>query len=107
MGFEIVLRNYSKFEVSDEYKDIRILFDEGVDLYRNIDESFFYGSSSGASLFVKIKNSKYISWLLNVSCCLGDKHAKDIGLRHFMFIGSNDVLDIISTYDPIIKFVEK
>ncbi len=107
IGFEIVLRDYSKFEVLDEYKDIRILFNDGVDLYRNIDESFSYGSTSGASLFIKINNSKYISWLVNVSCCLGDNHAKDIGFRHFMFIGSNDILDVISTYDPIIEYLDK
>jgi len=108
-GFEILFTDFK-----NEQKKVRVEFKDSVDAYRNTDESFrvkdinslseqygddFYGSWT----FFKVENSSYAQWLSEQS--YGFLKASD--LIHFVFIGANCILDVISTYEPKIHLFEE
>lgn len=106
--FKIVLQSLQ----SDEKVEIK--FKDGVDAYTRIDESFRqksvhelyekYGTNfCGDWTFFKVDNSKYISWLFEES--YGWSNTRNF--IHFSIVASDSIIDIISTDEPIVKFVNK
>ena len=103
-GFTIKLSEYK-----DEKKGVILLFENGIEGYRNADESFRYktilylhkqygDSFLGQWTFFKVQNSSYIQWLLEESC--GTNYS--LSLTHFSFFTGNDVLDVVSTDEPTV-----
>jgi hypothetical protein len=92
-GFSIDVRDY-------EGKRYNLIWEDGVVSYRKTDEgdriSFLskLGSESLIGfLLVECVNSKFIAWLT------AEKHGiKQEGLRHFIVLTSNDIIDVID-YD--------
>jgi hypothetical protein len=96
-------------EFSDETdkKKIVVKFEGGVLSYRNTDEGSLlkklnyldqqYGTDfySEWTLF-KAKNSEYISWFLEESSGIYESNQ----VEHYVFLTSNDVIEILSTYTP-------
>jgi len=101
-GFTIKLS-----ECNNEKNGITILFENGVESYRNADESFrlklfpLLSKEEGIGLlgqwaFFKVENSEYIRWLSEESY----KWFDALRTTHFAFITGNDVLDVVSTDEP-------
>ncbi|ASS89275.1 hypothetical protein ACTHHL_06005 [Aeribacillus composti] len=98
-------------EFSDENgeKKVVVNFKEGVLSYRNTDEGSlletlnyldqYYGTDfySDWSLF-KVKNSEYLKWFHKESC--GIYESREV--EHYVFLTSNDVIEILSIYPPSI-----
>ena len=107
-GFEILLS-----DDSNDKKGIRIIFKNSVESYRCSDETYrlktfedlsdqhgtkFYAEWS----FFRVLNSRYLHWLSEQSCGISDSRP----LMHFSFFTTNSILDIITSYEPKVEFVE-
>lgn len=98
------------FETEDD-KTISINFDSGVLSYRNTDEGDLYqtlcdldekyGSDfcSKWSLF-KVRNSSYLKWFKREGCGKWD-YRDDV--EHYVFMTSDDVVEVLSNYSPSIS----
>jgi len=108
-GFTVLLS-----EVDNRKKKIKIIFEDSVDAYKNTDESFrlktintffhnyekeFY---SGRTFF-KIINSRYIKWLSEESYGISDS----LTFIHFVFFAADSILDVVTTYEPKVEFIEE
>ena len=94
----------------DKGLKISIVFDDYVLSYRNRDEGEFlkkfkyigdtYGDSfySDWSLF-EVENSEYIQWFNEESFNI----QANKNIKHFVFITVNDVVEILSVYEPKIE----
>ncbi len=99
-GFLVKVRDYND-------KFYEILWKNGVFAYRNSDESDrlqlisdLSVSNMLGSLILECENSTYIEWFV------GERNGLRVnGLRHFIIVTSNDILDIIDFDLPIIKQV--
>ncbi|MFA5998755.1 MAG: hypothetical protein WC747_01920 [Candidatus Babeliales bacterium] len=94
-------------------KRIQILFDDYIDSFRYTNESFcfkifgdlsdqygddFYGDWS----FFKVTNSEYLKWLSDKSRTWSDQ----IQFIHFCILGGDEVIDIVTNYEPKVRFIE-
>lgn len=97
---------------SDSDKKLRVVFENSIDVYRLTDEGYRlnllgtldkqYGTSFYAEWsFFKVKNSRYIRWIERESCGFFDPE----GYIHFVFIDSNNILEIVVNYEPRFEFV--
>ncbi len=97
---------------ADPEKKVRILFKNGVDVYRNTNESFTnelivnlgerYGRSFYADWpFFKVTNSEYLDWLSKTSSGISDTRP----LKHFAILSVDSVLEIINDSEPEVTFV--
>ena len=99
--------------LSDNTKKIEIKFEYAIDAYRYTNDSFsfkiagdltekygreFYGDWS----FFKVTNSEYIQWISEKSCTYADEFA----FIHFSIVGSDEIVDVLSRYEPTVAFVE-
>lgn len=106
-GFRIDLSHASNKTI------LKIVFKKSVWSYRNVDEGFrlilledlfekygpdFYGNWT---LF-EVKNSAYLNWLSLQS----HKSSDGYKLKHFCIIATDDILDIISSYEPEVSLSE-
>ncbi|WP_379053287.1 hypothetical protein [Metabacillus endolithicus] len=97
------------FETGDD-KTIAFNFDSGVLSYRNTDEGVLYQTLrdldkeyggefySNWSLF-KVKNSSYLNWFKKEGCGKWD-YQDDV--KHYVFMTSDDVVEVLSNYLPLI-----
>ncbi len=110
-GFEIILETINTAE-----KAVRIFFENSVESYRLIDESYAGGigptdENSKESFepwcFFKIKNSKYLKWFIDTS--VGMVEIRKRNFIHFSILGENSYLDIIAdtNSEPIVEFVDR
>lgn len=92
--------------LSDKKKErIQILFDEYIDAFRYTNESFYLKLPSdfyGDWNFFKATNSEYLKWLSDKSCTLSDQ----MHFIHFCIIGGDEVIDIVTNYEPKVRFIE-
>ena len=104
-GFEIFLS-----ERENKNTKIHIIFQDSVDSYRYIDESYvqktimylnkIYGKDFYAHWsFFKVENSDYLKQLSEESDSLSDH----IDFIHFVLLLGNSMIDIVATYEPIVR----
>lgn len=96
---------YPDFGHEKEKNNIRISFKDGFISLRKTNESYttrFWGDVGmpSESNFIKVINSKYISWLKE-----SKKELEGLDLKHFIFCDFDDFYEIISYKDPIINFI--
>lgn len=95
-----------------ENKKIEILFFNGADAYRCINESWCFDifavlkKKHGADFyaywsFFKIANSNYVKSLSLTSCGLSD----DIKFEHFCIVGNDEIIDVLATYCPEVRIL--
>lgn len=105
-GFEVLLS-----EAAHPDKKVRILFKNGVDVYRNTNESFTnelianlhanYGRSFYVNwTFFKVTDSEYLAWLSRTSSGISDTRP----LQHFVILSVETALEIINDYEPEVTF---
>lgn len=91
---------------------IEILFDGPTYAYRCTNESLCFGIFPSLGVryghdfyanwsFFKINNSDYLQWVASKTTGSID----DYTLDHFCIIGNNDVFEILSRYEPLIKII--
>src|SRR3989338_6609879 len=105
-GFRVILADEKCMK-----SRISIFFKDSVWAYRNVDESFrlkiigdllekdgsaFYGKWT---LF-KVKNSDYFTWLSEQSYEIFNTEK----FTHFAILACDDILDVISNYEPEVTF---
>ncbi|WP_427340828.1 hypothetical protein [Caloranaerobacter sp. DY30410] len=94
----------------DEGLQVKVVFEDHVLSYRNRDEGEFlrkfkylgdtYGDKFYSNWsFFQVKNSEYIQWFNEEN--FGIHQNEDI--RHYVFITVNDVVEILSVYEPKIE----
>jgi hypothetical protein len=97
----------------DKHKKILVTFNQSIDAYRSTDESFRLKTMSeidqsqgsafyGQWTFFKVENSNYIQWLA--------EEAPEIFIpkdyMHFSFISVEGFVDIVTTYEPIVRHLD-
>ena len=104
----------TKIFLNDGEHNIEIFFDDIPVLVRNTieglrmrtwgnvqlkynDKSFFR-----KSFFFEVKNSDLLKWCVRESCGFYGEHQ----LRHYCIITSEELIDIISTFEPILRIVK-
>ncbi len=96
---------------NDENTEIEITFTEHALSYRNRDEGEFLrkfkylGDEYGDEFYTKwslfeVDSSHYVQWFNEESLGIH----QDENIRHFVFITMNDVVEVLSTYEPEIKY---
>ena len=86
---------------------IKISLDHSPISYRTADESYrlrtmcYPKFSLSKGRFFKIKNSIYISWLLEESYEIDN----NLNLMHFAIFGTDIIVDIIDTFEPKIEIL--
>ena len=93
---------------------IEIFFNDSIDAFRYTNESFcfkifenltkqygddFYKNWS----FFKVQNSEYLQWLSNKSHGWSDSFS----FTHFCILGGDEIVDIVTNYEPEVKVVKK
>jgi|SRR5579863_392324 len=107
-GFSIILSHDE-----DMTKKVIITFENSVEAYRATDESFRQktllklSTEHGLGLlgkwaFFKVYNSSYIHWLSEESFDI----TSSLQLQHFVFVGGNQIVDVLSTDEPIVRFAQ-
>lgn len=107
-GFKVILT-----ERDNEKKTVHVIFKDSVDCYTSTNESYInhlifnldkdYGPSFyGDWTFFKITNSDYLKRLSVISSTISD----DANFTHFVLLASDSMLDIITNYEPEIKFID-
>lgn len=100
------------FKSEDEKDTIEVLFDGSILSLRSTDEgkrlrtiNFLeekYGTDFYANwTFFKVKNSSYVEWFNQETYNIYATY--DIG--HYVFLTPDDIVEILSTYDPIISII--
>lgn len=99
--------------LSNNTKKIEIKFEYTIDAYRYTNDSFsfkiagdltekygreFYGDWS----FFKVTNSEYVKWISEKS----HTYADEFTFEHFSIVGSDEIIDILSRYEPIVEFIK-
>lgn len=108
-GLKILLSAYA-----DEKKQVQIIFEDSVDSYRCTDESLRLTSLSEfhAQLgdnfykpwtFYRVNNSAYLKWLSEQSHGIYEPEF----FKHFLLLTSNEVIDIIATYEPKVELINQ
>ena len=98
-----------KLSDKNKKKQVEIRFEGVIASYRYTNESYCFGIFGELSKkygddfyvnwsFFKINHSEYIKWITEKSY--------DLGFTHFCIIGGDEVLDIVASYEPIVKFIE-
>lgn len=93
----------------DNTQKVEIRFEGAVVSYRYTNESYCFGIFGQLSKkygdefystwsFFKIHNSDYIQWIVSKSY--------DSDFTHFCIIGGDEVIDIISTYEPKVTSIK-
>ena len=107
-GFSIIL-----VPDEDTTSKVIIAFENSVEAYRATDESFRQktllklsrehgiGLLGQWALF-KVHNSSYIHWVSEESFNI----TGSLQLQHFVFIGGNQIVDVLSTDEPKIELIE-
>lgn len=92
----------------DNKKMMKMFFNGTFVSYRNTNETYMYEAQSAcaskASFAYKVLNSQYIKWVSKVSGTLSDHLYPD--LQHFVFVSSDDYLEIVTNKDPDIELIE-
>lgn len=99
--------------VQDKENKIQLLFNESVYAYRNTNESFraaliceldkHYGKEFyGDWTFFKVKNSNYTRWLAEQAY----EVVSSEWFIHLSLITVDAILDIATTYEPIVELLE-
>lgn len=98
--------------LSNSAQKIEIKFEYAIDAYRYTNDSFsfkiagylaekygreFYGDWS----FFRVTNSEYIKWISEKSCAYADEFA----FIHFSIVGSDEIIDVLSRYEPSVEFI--
>ena len=107
-GFRVVLS-----ESGNAKKTVHVVFRDSVDCYTSTNESYInhlifslyerYGDDFyGDWTFFKVLNSDYLKRLSVLSSTISD----DAGFTHFVLLASDSMLDIITNYEPEIKFID-
>ena len=110
-GFKVILVEAHNKEKNKE-KKIEIFFKDSIWAYRNTYESFRietlaflkenYGTKFyGEWTFFKVINSTYLTWLSVESGTV----TNDLNLIHFCIYSTEEVVDIVAGYEPIVKFL--
>ena len=92
---------------------VQVIFSNYIDAYRYTNESYYfklfgdlsqqYGDDFYADWsFFKITNSEYLVWLSEKSCTWSDQ----LHFVHFCIMGGDEVLDIVTNYEPQVTFME-
>lgn len=101
----------TKIKLDNEEYIVEILFDgipallrsavEGlrlatcIDVQLKYDDDFYFREE----FFYEVKNSKLVKWCVEESC--GSYSASE--LRHYCIVTSEELIDIVSTFEPTIK----
>ena len=119
-NIKLITDNIDSFEIvlsASNVKDIKVEFNNSIDAYRCTEEGLtlnllnrlekqygkeFYTQWS----FFKVENSEYIKWLVNDYGGFDNEYAELIGLKHYVFIDDNNILDVIARYEPSFKLIE-
>ncbi|TGK14280.1 hypothetical protein [Leptospira kmetyi] len=113
-----LFKKYSIDEVADTLSGVRIrlgdvnqkidvIFSNSVSAYRSVEDGFRqnlindlidqYGSDFITKCtFFQVENSKFLNWLIEES--YGFIDAPEI--KHFSFLASNSILDVVANYEP-------
>jgi len=94
-------------------KKIQIRFDSPIQAYRYTEESVCFGIFGELSkkyggdfyanwTFFKIEKSDYIQWLSEQSLGYSDT----FNFMHFFIKGSDELVDVLATYEPEVRFIE-
>lgn len=94
-------------------KKIQVIFDNYIDAFRYTNESFYFKLFGDLSeqysddfyadwSFFKVTNSEYLRWLSEKSCTWSDQ----IQFIHFCILGGDEVIDIVTNYEPEVKIIE-
>jgi|DEB19_MinimDraft_3_1074340.scaffolds.fasta_scaffold46591_2 hypothetical protein len=108
-GFSIKL-----IDDDNDQKSITLVFPESVWCYRSNDEGIMQDTIAILNAlypkdfyshwtFFKVENSNYLKWIAEESGGLYERW----GLQHFCIITDDEMLDIITTYEPNIIKHEK
>lgn len=100
---------------SETKKKVLVSFPHGVDAYRSTDESFIlltintldetYGTNFyGDWTFFKVEDSEYLKWISSQTYNIYDK--SKFPFIHFCILGIDSMVDIITTYEPTITFLD-
>ncbi|HVX00571.1 MAG TPA: hypothetical protein VHA52_09090 [Candidatus Babeliaceae bacterium] len=98
-------------EENDDFKKILVTFESRINAFRFTEESYrlklfgdlreqYTADFFGRWTFFKVSNSSYIQWLFEQSIIL-----RNSDLTHFSVIGGDEVVDIVSTDEPKVEFV--
>jgi hypothetical protein len=90
-----------------------VTFDRRILSYRNTDEGsllemlYYLEQNYGRDFYSKrslfeIENSEYIKWFLKESSGIYTKEE----VKHYVFLTSDDVIEILSTCAPTVKIIE-
>ncbi|TGL66536.1 hypothetical protein [Leptospira kmetyi] len=96
-----------KIRMGDVNQKVDIIFSDSVSAYRSVEEGFRqnlindlidqYGSDFITKCtFFQVENSKFLNWLIEES--YGFIDAPEI--KHFSFLASNSILDVVANYEP-------
>ncbi len=102
-----------KLRAASNEQIIEIYFNESIDAFRYTNESFcfkIFGDLSkkyGTDFyknwsFFKVQNSEYLQWLSNNSHGWSD----DFSFTHFCILGGDEMIDIVTNYEPEIKIIK-
>ena len=94
-------------------KKVEVRFEYAVDAYRYTNDSFClkvctdlvakYGKEfHGNWSFFKVDHSEYFHWLSGKSCAYAD----EFPFTHFCIVGSDEIVDVLARYEPMVIFVE-
>ena len=108
-GFKVILEDDKGIG-----PNVSIFFKDYVWSYRNVDENFRikiigdllekYGSSFyGQWTFFTVKESDYFNWLSEQSHEIFNANQ----FIHFSIVACDDILDIVSCYEPEVTFLEE
>ena len=96
-------------------KKVLISFPHGIEAFRSTSESFIlltidtldktYGTDFyGDWTFFKVEDSEYLKWISSQTYNIYDE--SKFPFIHFCFLGIDSMIDIITTYEPTITFLD-
>lgn len=77
---------------------IRIKFESAIG-YRNINESFRLRTKRPSSIFVTVKDSEWMTWLIAEAGGALDRAQ----LTHYAIYTSEDCIDVVTEFPPIVE----
>jgi hypothetical protein len=104
-SFEIVL-----IDMVDKNKKVKLVFENSVNAYRVVEESFRsqllvevgnFNKEYENWTFFKVENSSFLNWLYKESSGM----LKELKPIQFSFITTDSIIDIVSTYHPKVEFI--
>ena len=111
-GFEIILAYYEN-KPEKERDKIKVIFSGPIESYRYCDEHCRLAllrkldEKYGNGFYVKwryftVEDSEYLKWLNKES----DGITEHLGVKHYVFIDNDCILDVVAAYKPEFEFIK-